>query len=70
MKDLKPCPFCGGQPEDCDVSDYFVVCPSCCIEGPHSVDNSRAQAVECMPARLGVMGIEGKLMASIVASCC
>lgn len=39
--ELKPCPFCGMQPEDPDVGDYFVECPRCGVQGPVSNEDGR-----------------------------
>lgn len=38
---LKNCPFCGTQPDECDIGQFVVECPSCAIVGPAS-DNSNA----------------------------
>ena len=32
--ELKPCPFCGAQPEEQDIGSYFVECPGCGLQGP------------------------------------
>ena len=39
--ELMPCPFCGTQPDECDIGQFVVECPSCAIVGPAS-DNSNA----------------------------
>ena len=39
--ELKPCPFCGMQPEDPDVGDYFVECPRCGVQGPVGNEDGR-----------------------------
>ena len=39
--ELMPCPFCGTQPDECDIGQFVVECPSCAIVGPAS-DNSTA----------------------------
>lgn len=39
--ELAPCPFCGTQPDECDIGQFVVECPSCAIVGPTS-DNSDA----------------------------
>ena len=33
--ELRECPFCGAQPEQADVSEYYVECPSCGLQGPY-----------------------------------
>lgn len=49
--DLLPCPFCGAVPDDEDVSEYFVECPSCGIEGPAGPMDSRFSAIEAWNTR-------------------
>ena len=33
--ELRECPFCGAQPEQADVSEYYVERPSCGLQGPY-----------------------------------
>ena len=33
--ELRECPFCGAQPDQADVSEYYVECPSCGLHGPY-----------------------------------
>lgn len=46
LTELKPCPFCGAQPEAPDVGDYFVECPSCGVQGPISNKDGQPHAKE------------------------
>ena len=44
LTELKPCPFCGMQPEEPDVGDYFVECPRCGVQGPITNKDGRPHA--------------------------
>ncbi|MBR5485997.1 MAG: Lar family restriction alleviation protein [Oscillospiraceae bacterium] len=35
MNELKPCPFCGGQPRFGNFYRNWVVCPDCRMETPY-----------------------------------
>lgn len=51
MSELKPCPFCGSQPDDNCVGTYFVVCGNCGIDGPLGKGNNPASAIEAWNRR-------------------
>lgn len=46
LSELKLCPFCGAQPEQSDVSEYYVECPSCGLQGPYGELDTQESSVE------------------------
>lgn len=40
-KELKPCPFCGGEAETIHCCGWKVYCPSCGIKTPDSYSQER-----------------------------
>ena len=53
--DLKPCPFCGAQPETVDVQAHGVVCPSCGVEGALGYEDGRISAIAGWNRRAAAM---------------
>jgi Lar family restriction alleviation protein len=65
MRDIKPCPFCGGTEVVCtqmDDSSWFVECRTCYATGPMGV--SRAEAIGRWDLQLTV---GGRAVAAVVA---
>ena len=50
-QELKACPFCGAIPDENDVGDYFVECPSCGITGPLGSKESLSSSAEAWNRR-------------------
>ena len=54
MSYIKPCPFCGTQPDYDDANHMNVECPSCGITGPAGIHIGKESAIEAWNARAAV----------------
>lgn len=59
---LEPCPFCGAQPEQCDVGIHHVSCPSCGIDGPDGgAGNGKPGAISAWNTRAALQDKAGEV---------
>jgi len=63
---LEPCPFCGAQPEQCDVGDHVVTCPSCGVDGPYGAPSGVAGAIQGWNRRAALSATQPAAGADVV----